>query len=163
MATGTPTGTHPGTGKRRRPRHWNDIDPTRRAVVLTWLAFTATFAIARIVTGVIKLGGSQSGNLNAGGVHLHHYLWGLLLVIGVAVFGLVDRSLKARAWMGLALGVGLGLIVDEAALLITLKDVYWKTDGWASVGIAVVIISVLGTALVITRSGKYEEQTPHKP
>ena len=157
IATDMPSANHPPTGARRRPRHWNDIDPTRRAVVLTWLAFTATFLIARIITGVIKLGGSQTGNLNAGGVHLHHYLWGLLLVIGVAVFGLVDRSLKARAWMGIALGIGLGLIIDEAALLITLKDVYWKTDGWASVGIAVVIISVLGTALVITRSGKYED------
>jgi len=142
---------------RRRPRHWNDIDPTRRAVVLAWLAFTVTFAVARLVTGLIKLGGSQTGNLNAGGLHLHHYLWGLLLLVGVAVFGLVDRSLRARAWMGIALGIGLGLVVDEAALLITLKDVYWKSDGWASVGIAVVVISVLGTALAITRSGKYED------
>ncbi len=140
----------------RRPRHWHDIDPSRRGIVMAWLSFTVTFAIARLVTGVIKLGNSTTGNISAGGVHLHHYVWGVLLVIGVAIFGLVDRSPKARTWMGVALGVGMGLIIDEAALLITLKDVYWHTQGWISVAIAVVIISVLGTVLVFTRSGRYE-------
>jgi hypothetical protein len=56
-----------------------------------------------------------------------------------------------------SLGVGLVLIIDEAAPLITLKDMYWHTQGWISVAIAVVIISVLGTVLVITRSGREED------
>ncbi|MEP7159710.1 MAG: hypothetical protein ABI746_01265 [Dermatophilaceae bacterium] len=140
-----------------RPRRWRDIDPTRRGIVLAWLSFTVTFALARLVTGVIKLGDGSSGNLNVGGVHLHHYVWGILLVIGTAAFGLVDRNAQARSWMGLALGVGLALIVDEAALLITLEDVYWSTQSWPSVAVAVVIVSVLGTALAITRSGSHED------
>ena len=149
--------TAPARQRPRRPHHWADVDPSRRGLVLTWLAFTVTFGIARIVTGVIKLGGSTTGDATVGGVHLHHYLWGILLLIGVALFGLVDRSPKARAWMGVFLGIGLGLVVDEAALLITLKDVYWHTAGWSSIGIAIVLISVAGTVLVFTRSGKYEQ------
>lgn len=145
-----------------RPRHWHDIDPTRCGIVLAWLSFTVTFALARLVTGVIKLGDGSTGNRDVGGVHLHHYLWGILLVIGMAVFGLVDRNGQVRTWMGLALGVGLALIVDEAALLITLKDVYWSTQSWASVAVAVVIVGVLGTALVITRSGRYEDDPEHR-
>ncbi len=159
---GAPPPSQGSRSRIARPRHWHDIDPTRRGIVLAWLAFTVTFALARLVTGVIKLGGSSTGNVSAGGVHLHHYLWGILLLVGVAVFGLVDRSPKTRSWMGVALGIGLGLIVDEAALLITLKDVYWHTQGWVSVAIAVVIISTLGTALVFTRSGRYEDDAPDK-
>lgn len=125
-------------------------------------SFTVTFALARLVTGVIKMGDGSKGNLNVGGVHLHHYLWGILLVIGTAALGLVDRKAHVRTWMGLAPGVGLALIVDEAALLITHKDVYWSTQSWASVAVAVVITSALGTALVITRSGRSADDPNHR-
>lgn len=86
-------------------------------------------------------------------MHLHHYLWVILLLAAVAVFGLVDRSPRTRSWMGAALGVALGLIVDEAALLITLEDVYWHTEGWSSIALAITIIGAVGTGLVLTRSG----------
>ena len=65
-------------------------------------------------------------NVSAGSVHLHHYLWGILLVVIVAFLGFVERSPTWRTAMGLAFGIGLALIVDELALLIDLKDVYWR-------------------------------------
>jgi hypothetical protein len=151
-----PVGATAGSG-RARPRHWRDVDPARRGVVLAWVAFTATFIIARLITGVIKLASSTTGNATVHGVHLHHFLWGILLIFAVAIFGLVDRSPRTRTWMGVALGIGMGLVIDEAALLITLKDVYWHTQGWISVAIAVILISVVGTVLAFTRSGKYQE------
>jgi hypothetical protein len=134
-----------------RPRRWADIDPSRRGVAAAWVAFTATFVIARIVTGVIKLGDEDTGNISAGGLHLHHYLWGILLVAAVAIFGLVDRNPRARTLMGLGLGIGLALIVDEIALLVTLEDVYWSSAGWTSVAVAVSLIGVIGTVLALTR------------
>lgn len=127
--------------------------------MLAWWAFTATFGIARLVTGVIKLGGGSTGNLSAGSVHLHHYLWGILLVIGVAIFGLVDRSARTRAWMGAALGVGVALIVDEAALLVSFEDVYWKSTGWSSVAVAILVIGIAGSILIFTRSGQWPDDT----
>ena len=54
--------------------------------------------------------------------------------------------------MGAGLGIALGLIVDEASLLITLRDVYWH-EGWSSIAIAITVIAVVGTALGLTRSG----------
>ncbi|SNS47405.1 hypothetical protein [Rhodococcoides kyotonense] len=137
----------------RFPRTLRQVDPARRGVVLAWLAFTLTFGGARLVTWLIQIDTSNVGDVSAGGVHLHHYLWGILLLAAVAVFGLVDRSPKARSWMGIALGIALGLIVDEAALLITLQDVYWHSEGWSSIAIAISVIAVGGTALVLTRSG----------
>jgi hypothetical protein len=143
----------------RFPRSIRQVEPTRRGLVLAWLAFTITFGGARLVTWLIQIDTRNVGDVSAGGIHLHHYLWGILLLTGVAVFGLVDRSPKARSWMGIALGIALGLIVDEAALLITLQDVYWHSEGWSSIAIAVTLIGVVGTALVLTRSGA-EKPTP---
>ena len=120
--------------------------------MLAWVAFTLTFGGARLVTWLIQIDTSNLGDVSAGGVHLHHYLWGIVLLAGVAIFGLVDRTPKARAWMGLALGVALALIVDEAALLITLEDVYWQSEGWPSVALAISVIGIVGTGLVLTRS-----------
>ncbi|MDV6271875.1 hypothetical protein R3Q06_00030 [Rhodococcus erythropolis] len=137
----------------RLPRRWNQVDESRRGLVLAWVAFTLTFGGARLVTWLIQIDTRDVGDISAGGTHLHHYLWGILLLAGVAIFGLVDRSPRARTWMGIALGIALGLIVDEAALLITLDDVYWQSDGWPSIAIAVSIIGVVGTGLALTRSG----------
>src|ERR1700733_8177217 len=88
-------------GHRHFPRHWRDIHPSRRGPVLAWLAFTVTFLLARLVTGVIKIFGKDSGNVNAGSLHLHHFLWGILLVVGVACYGLFGHSDKAHTRMGL--------------------------------------------------------------
>ncbi|WP_032366007.1 hypothetical protein [Rhodococcoides fascians] len=137
----------------RFPHRWRQIDPARRGIVLAWLAFTVTFGGARLITWLIQIDTSNVGDISAGGVHLHHYLWGILLLAAVAVFGLVDRSPRTRSWMGAVLGVALGLIVDEAALLITLEDVYWHSEGWSSIALAITIIGVVGTGLVLTRSG----------
>jgi hypothetical protein len=137
----------------RFPHRWRQIDPARRGIVLAWLTFTVTFGGARLVTWLIQIDTSNVGDISAGGVHLHHYLWGILLLAAVAVFGLVDRSPRTRSWMGALLGVALGLIVDEAALLITLEDVYWHNEGWSSIALAITIIGVVGTGLVLTRSG----------
>ncbi|OZF33377.1 hypothetical protein CH296_11910 [Rhodococcus sp. 14-2496-1d] len=135
------------------PYRWRQIDPARRGIVLAWLAFTVTFGGARLVTWLIHIDTSDVGDISAGGVHLHHYLWGILLLAAVAVFGLVDRSPRTRSWMGAVLGVALALIVDETALLITLEDVYWHSEGWSSIALAITIIGVVGTGLVLTRSG----------
>jgi hypothetical protein len=129
-----------------------EVHPTRRGLVVAWWSFTATFLLLRLLTWLIRIHVAGLGNVSAGSVHLHHYIWGILLLIAVAIFGLVDRSPKARVWMGVALGIGTALIVDEAALLIELRDVYWSGFGAVSVAIAVIVIGLAGGALAMTRS-----------
>jgi hypothetical protein len=53
---------------------------------------------------------------------------------------------------GVAFGVGLALIIDEIALLVELKDVYWSGAGAVSVGAGVLIVGVGGSVLALTRS-----------
>jgi hypothetical protein len=142
---------------RRRPRRFRDVHETRRGFVLGWWSFTATFAFLRLLTWAIKVHVAGLGNVHAGGVHLHHYLWGILLVVGVAFTGLVERAAHWRAWMGVGFGIGLALIVDEIALLVELKDVYWSGAGEVSVAVAILIAGGVGSALALTRSPRRED------
>jgi len=135
----------------RRPHRLRDVVATRRGYVLAWWGFTATFAVLRVLTWLIREDQVELlGDVQAGGVHLHHYLWGILLLVVVGAAALGDRSNRARAGLGLFFGIGLALVVDEAALLIQLEDVYWDTFGWVSVGLALLLIGVVGSVLAMT-------------
>jgi hypothetical protein len=123
-----------------------ELDAGQRAALLSWLAFTVTFAGVRGITYSIKDGIGPFGNLSLGGEHLHHYMWGIGMVCGVggvAVHG--ENEQRRHPLVAVAYGVGLALIVDEFALLLDLKDVYWAKEGRISVDLAVGGSSLAGT------------------
>ena len=123
-----------------------ELDPGQRSALLSWLAFTATFGAVRGITYSIKDGKGPFGNLSVGGEHLHHYMWGIGLVSGVggiAVHG--EDAHRRHPLVALSYGAGLALIVDEFALLLDLKDVYWAKQGRISVDLAVGGSSLAGT------------------
>lgn len=128
-----------------------DISSERRGFVLAWWGFALTFGGMRLLTWLIHIEVAGLGDVQTGGVHIHHYVWGILLLAVVGAAGLVARSARARAWMGLAYGVGLALVVDEAALLLSLEDVYWDTTGGISIALAIAVIAVAGSVLAATR------------
>ncbi|WP_299958735.1 hypothetical protein [uncultured Modestobacter sp.] len=136
----------------RRPHRLREVAATRRGYVLAWWGFTATFALLRLVTWLIREDLTFLGDVAVGGTHLHHYLWGILLIAVTGGAALGNRPPKVRAALGLFFGVGLALVVDEAALLIQLEDVYWDTFGWVSVGLALLVIGVAGSVLALTEA-----------
>ncbi|APY84693.1 hypothetical protein DCW30_02940 [Streptomyces alfalfae] len=141
--------------RRKRPSPWlrllPGVSPERRGFILAWWGFALTFGGMRLLTWLIHIDVAGVGDMQAGGVHIHHYVWGIVLLAAVGAAGLVDRTPRTRAWMGLAYGVGLALIVDEAALLISLEDVYWDTEGGVSIALAIAVIAVAGSVLAMTR------------
>jgi hypothetical protein len=73
-------------------------------------------------------------------------MWGIGMVSGVggvAVHG--DNEQRRHPLVAVAYGAGLALIVDEFALLLDLKDVYWAKQGRISVDLAVGGSSLAGT------------------
>jgi hypothetical protein len=123
-----------------------DLDAGQRSALLSWLAFTATFGAVRGITYSIKNGKGPFGNLSVGGEHLHHYMWGIGLVSGVggvAVHG--AEAHRSHPLVALSYGAGLALIVDEFALLLDLKDVYWAKQGRISVDLGVGGSSLAGS------------------
>jgi len=126
----------------------HELDSGERAALLSWTAFTATFAAVRGLTYSIRAGRGPFRNLSPGGEHLHHYLWGIAMLAevgGVAVHG-EDRTRRHPA-VALTYGAGLALIVDEFALLLDLRDVYWAKEGRVSVDVAIGAIAFTGTVL----------------
>ena len=129
-----------------RGAFFEDLDRGQRAALLSWLAFTATFGAVRGITYSIKAGRGPFGNLSLGGEHLHHYMWGIGLlsgVGGVAVHG--EDKQRRHPLVAISYGAGLALIVDEFALLLDLKDVYWAKQGRISVDLGVGASSLAGT------------------
>src|SRR5579862_8101848 len=129
-----------------RAVYHEDLDPSERSALLSWLAFTGTFGAVRGITHAIKDGKGPFGNLSVGGEHLHHYMWGIGLITGVggvAVHG--EEQWRRHPAVALAYGTGLALIVDEFALLLDLKDVYWAKQGRISVDVGIGLSSVAGT------------------
>jgi hypothetical protein len=123
-----------------------DLDRGQRSALASWLAFAVTFAGCRAITWSIRAGRGPFRNLAAGGEHLHHYLWGIGMLAGVGAVA-VRGSERQRAHPAVAVsyGSGLALIVDEFALLLDLRDVYWARQGRVSVDLGVGAIAVVGS------------------
>ena len=137
-------------GKDLRTVYHEDLDPGQLSALFSWLAFTTTFATVRGITYSIKDGRGPFRNLSVGGEHLHHYMWGIGLVSavgGVAVHGAEPR--RRHPAVALSYGAGLALIVDEFALLLDLKDVYWAKQGRISVDLGIGASSLAGTYFAV--------------
>jgi hypothetical protein len=123
-----------------------ELGPGERSALISWLAFSGTFAGLRALTYSIRAGKGPFGNISVGGEHLHHYMWGigLLSAVGaVAVRG--EERQRRHPAVAVSYGTGMALIVDEFALLLDLKDVYWAKQGRISIDIAVGGIALTGS------------------
>jgi len=124
----------------------DELDPSQRSALISWLAFAATFGAVRAVTYSIRAGRGPFHDLNLGGEHLHHYLWGIGLLAGVgAVAVRGDERARRHPVVAVGYGSGLALIVDEFALLLDLRDVYWARQGRISVDLGVGGIALAGS------------------
>lgn len=142
-----------------------DLDTGERAALASWLSFTATFAAVRGITYSIRAGEGPFRNISAGGEHLHHYLWGIGMLAGVgavAVHG--EERHRSHPAVATAYGSGLALIVDEFALLLDLKDVYWAKQGRLSVDVGIGLIAAAGSyfaLLPVLRALRRQRQDEH--
>jgi hypothetical protein len=140
---------------------YSELDAGQRAALLSWLAFTGTFAGVRGVTWSIRAGQGPFGNLSVGGEHLHHYMWGIGILAGVGAVAVRGEERHRRhPALALSYGGGLALIVDEFALLLDLKDVYWARQGRVSVDVGVGGIALAGSyfaALPVLRAVRRDQ------
>ena len=119
-------------------RHFRDH--RRERLFLSSLAFFTTFGVTRTITHAARGGTSVFAGLWLRGTHVHHLVWGILLLLGVGYGWLLQvgaetnrTSLRAGRVLALLYGVGAALTLDEFALWLNLEDVYWAREGRASV------------------------------
>jgi hypothetical protein len=89
-------------------------------------------------------------NLNVGEMHIHHVVFGVVLTLLGGVSGLIMSGISA-GWYAVTaavFGMGAALILDEFALILHLRDVYWEEEGRASVDAVFIAIAVTGLLLI---------------
>jgi len=164
------TNLAPSPGAVRRAYH-EELGPGQRSALLSWLAFTGTFAGLRALTYSIRAGKGPFRNISVGGEHLHHYMWGIGLLSGVGAIAVRGEERHRRhPAVAVSYGAGLALIVDEFALLLDLRDVYWARQGRISIDIGVGGIAVAGSYFAalpvlrrLQRERKQRAGTPETP
>lgn len=131
------------------------IEPGRLPLLCCLLAFLVTFLATRTVVRYIRshAGGTvsrkwwQPRNISIGSLHIHHVVFGVLLVLTsgvmlVAMFG--DGSQLEFTLVAITFGIGAALVLDEYASILHLSDVYWEEDGRASVDAVFAATAVTG-------------------
>ncbi|SDF40043.1 hypothetical protein SAMN05660485_03274 [Blastococcus fimeti] len=124
---------------------------TGRRGLVGWLVvgFLATFLVTRFVTHAIRTGRGPFRDASVGGVHVHHEVYGIFLLLGTGTAEFAYRPDGAwAAVLAVLFGAGAALTLDEFALWLHLEDVYWSREGRSSVD-AVLIAAVVGVLLLI--------------
>ena len=119
-----------------------------RPMMWMFIAILVTFLITRTVTRLIRSGsggGAGLGNVRLAGVHIHHQVFGILLIIGTGIV-LVSATPQGAALdvAAAVFGVGISLTLVEFALWLHLEDVYWSKDGRKSVDAIFCALAVTG-------------------
>ena len=123
--------------------------PHHEAVLFSILqGFLGGFAIARISTWGIRHGWWPAGNVEVSGRHIHHFIPGIVLAFASGVGAITTRSDRAESALAVPFGVGMGLTMDEAALLLDLRDVYWTRQGLLSVQISLGVTATLAATIL---------------
>ena len=127
------------------------IQPGKLPLAVLFLAFVVTFLFIRFSTRMIRAQVKWwPGNVSGGGLHLHHVVFGIVFMVLAGVGGfsaLGNLSPWSEIFAGL-FGCGAALVLDEFALVLHLRDVYWSEQGRTSVDAVFLAFAVFGLLLI---------------
>lgn len=134
---------------------------TRENALFNLLAsFVVTFITARMIAWLLR-GRRSLGpfrNMVVGRRHIHHFVPGIVLAFAAGGAGIVSRNERAELWLALPFGAGMGLTLDESALLLEFDDVYWSEEGILSVQITLAVTALLAVMALAARFLRRGEQ-----
>jgi len=130
-------------------RHFRDH--RRERLFLASLSFFITFGVTRLLTHAHRAN-EEPFRLFIAGIHVHHLVWGILLLLLVGYSWLIQvgtgangSSVGVGRITAVLYGLGAALTLDEFALWLNLEDVYWEREGRASID-AVALFGALVSA-----------------
>jgi hypothetical protein len=133
--------------------HEHIPDRPHRRLFLASVSFFLTFACVRALTYSIHHNLGPFHDISMGGRHIHHLVWGILLLLLVGYSWLLELggrgttgSIALSRLISLMYGAGAALTLDEFALWLNLRDVYWAREGRASIDAVVLFGSLLAIA-----------------
>jgi hypothetical protein len=123
--------------------------PHHETVLLNLLqGFLGAFAVARLSTWGIRHGWWPFREVEVSGRHIHHFIPGILISFASGIGAITTRNEGAEAALAIPFGVGMGLTMDEAALLLDLEDVYWTRQGLLSVQVSLGVTATLAATIL---------------
>ena len=130
--------------------HEHIADRPRRRLFVASISFFLTFAIVRGMVFCIRHQIPPFHYIIYDGRHIHHLVPGILILLAVGYGWLCEfgngtdsSSLFASRLMAVLYGVGAALTLDEFALWLNLKDVYFVREGRSSIDAVILFGSLL--------------------
>jgi hypothetical protein len=123
-------------GSLRRIYKQQLAESRRERLFLAAVGFFIAVLVVRGITIAIHNDIGPFHDVSMRGRHIHHLVWGILLLLLVGYGWLIKigtGSSGSQRWMGrlmsMLYGVAAALTLDEFALWLNLKDVYWERQG----------------------------------
>lgn len=123
-------------GRLHRAYHARFAETRRERLFLASLGFFVSALVVRGITVAIHNDVGPFHNVSMHGRHIHHMVWGILLLLLVGYCWLIEFGTGSREsyrWAGrltsMVYGVAAALTLDEFALWLNLQDVYWQRQG----------------------------------
>ena len=128
-------------------------------------SFVGSFLVARAITYLLRhrTRFGPFGNVRLGRRHIHHFVPGIVVAFASGATAIVARNEDIEPWLAVPFGVGMGLTLDESALLLELEDVYWTRDGLLSVQITLSVAALLASVALGLRFLRRGEQIVLEP
>ena len=136
----------------------NIVQTGRLPLFCFFCAFVAGFGFIRLSVRLIRAQVRWwPGNVTSGDLHVHHMVFGVVFMLIGGVTGIVapGGSLNWRSGAAALFGLGAALVLDEFALILHLRDVYWTSDGRLSVdavfvaaGVTVLLLLGIGPKIM---------------
>ncbi len=127
-------------------------DRPRQRMFVASVSFLLTFVGVRVLVSMITHGVGPFHWVMVKGHHIHHLVWGILILLLVGYGWLLDvgrthtpLSIFFSRLMSISYGAGAALTLDEFALWLNLDpNAYWSHEGRLSIDAIIVFGSILG-------------------
>ena len=147
---------------------YREVSTRENAMFNLLSSFVATFVLSRAVTYRLRHGGPMGPfrSLRLGRRHIHHFVPGIVIAFAAGAAAILTRDEQLEPALAVPFGIGMGLTLDESALLLELDDVYWRREGLLSVQISLAVIALLASrgagaaAAAARRAGRADALTP---
>jgi hypothetical protein len=131
-------------------------------------SFVGTFVAARGIPALLRHRPTVGPfrNLRVGRRHIHHFVPGIVIAFSAGAGAILTRDEGLESKLAVPFGMGMGLTLDESALLLELEDVYWSREGLLSVQITMAVAALLASialALRFLRRGERAVLEPAEP
>jgi hypothetical protein len=138
---------------------YQDVSVRENATFMLLASFVTIFISARGISYLLRRRSTVGPfrDLRVGRRHIHHFVPGIALLMLSGGAAILTRDEELEPKLAVVFGAGMGMTLDESALLLELEDVYWTEEGLLGVQITLAVAALfaaLALALKFTRRGE---------